>query len=300
LCDKDPATGNAITTNAIPKAGASFTTLCTLLESGPWTTNFGQIDLIDFIGTDANEHTIFAPTDAAFAEIQGVVDAVLALQTSNPVQFDNIVSNWLQLHVLPDTFLAGDFICDDTYDTLNLSGNARNLQMQKTKCRGQANTFTQIGGGNVGSTDQPTVGLPAGIFNVDNFNNIDNFPTTTVDGTISSNVIGCNGVIHVVDSVLRPGGLISPYNEYYSYYGAKGGNYGAKGGNYGAKGYGTKAYGKGKAGKGDKTAKYELVFNRLLEENTPADTDPETDRENRRARLEALLVDANGNIDSLN
>ena len=292
MCDKSD-TGDVIS-DPITKTDATFVTLCRLLESGPWiTSNFGTINLLDFIGTGVNKHTIFAPTDTAFAEIQGVVDAVLALQTSDSVQFNNIVSNWLQLHILPDTFLAGDFICDDTYDTLNLSGNARTVQKQKTKCRGQANTFAQIGGGNVGITDQPTVGQPAGIFEVVNFDNTDNFATTTVGGSISSNVIGCNGVIHVVDSVLRPGGLISPYYDYYSYYGAKG---------YGTKGYGTKSYGTGKAGKGDKTAKYQQFFNRLLEENTPADTDPETDRGNRRARLEALLVDigGNGNIDPLN
>ena len=293
MCDKD-ADGTAIT-NIVTKTGATFETFCALLESGPWTLSTGEVlDLIDFIGEGVNEHTIFAPTDAAFAEIQSLVDAALDLETTNPSAFDNIVPYWLQLHILPDTYLASDFTCDDTYDTLNLSGRATGSQKQKTKCRGQASTFTQIGGGNVGSTDQPTVGQPADIFPTAYFDNANSnvfTTTTTSDGTsISSNVIACNGVIHVVDSVLLPS-EISTYCGYYGYYGAKGAYYGTKG---------TKGYGKGKAGKGDKAAGNRQFFGRLLEENKPADTDPEADRENRRARLEALLVDANGNIEPLN
>lgn len=140
LCDKD-ADGTAIT-NIVTKTGATFETFCALLESGPWTLSTGEVlDLIDFIGEGVNEHTIFAPTDAAFAEIQSLVDAALDLETTNPSAFDNIVPYWLQLHILPDTYLASDFTCDDTYDTLNLSGRATGSQKQKNKMQRPSQYF---------------------------------------------------------------------------------------------------------------------------------------------------------------
>jgi uncharacterized surface protein with fasciclin (FAS1) repeats len=290
LCDKN-ADGNAVD-NIITK-GTTFTTLCTLLESGPWTLADGStVDILDYIASDINAHTIFAPTDAAFAKIQGVVDGVLELEDTNSVAFNNIVANWLQLHILPDTYLLSDFNCDETYSTLNLADNVRGAQKQKTKCRGQANYFAQIGGGNVGTADQPTVGLPSGVFPTENFGNAEGntFVTVTTDGdSISSNVIGCNGVIHVVDSVLQPGGMNTYYGYYeYYYYGYE--YYGTKGAKTGKK---------GKYGKGDKAAKYEAMFNRLLKENQSEESREEV-RENRRARLESLIIDANGNTEPQN
>lgn len=274
----------------------SFSTLCTLAGSGPFTTDDGRvIDLAAVLTATPSvvPHTIFAPTDSAFDKIPELVDLVNELIAGTPTdderqRYDNIVANWLSLHVLGDYYLSSDFTCDETINTVNLATTVVGNQKQKTKCRGQANTFAQIGGGNVGTSDQPTVGSPAGIFDVDSFddNPAQLTSVTTTSGGISSDIVACNGVIHVVDNVLLPG-YTSYYGPYYGYYGSKG----AKGYNY---------YGKGKAGKGDKTAKYASFYgNRLLSE-AKAESNREADRENRLARLETLLIDSNGNTEQLN
>lgn len=280
--------------------GDSFSTLCTLAGSGPFTTVDGRtIDLAAVLTASDGvvPHTIFAPTDSAFDKVPELVNLVNELIAGTPTtaeqqRYDNIVANWLQLHVLGDYFLSSDFTCDDTINTVNLATTVIGNQKQKTKCRGQANTFAQIGGGNVGTIDQPTVGSPAGIFDADSF--IDDpaslTSVTTTDGGISSDIVGCNGVIHVVDNVLLPG-YTSYYGPYYGYYGSKG-----------TKGYNYNYYGKskGKVGKGDKTAKYASFYGERLLSEAKAENNREADRENRKARLETLLIDANGNTEALN
>jgi len=315
LCGKQ-ADGTALA-NPITKTGATFNTLCSLLDSGPWSTPSGTVNLVDFLGNGVNNHTIFAPDDAAFAKIQNVVNGVLALQSIDPTQFNSIVLNWLSLHILPDTYLTSDLTCDKTYITVDLSRTLRFPQKQKTKCRGQANFFAQIGGGNVGESDQPTVGLPGNVFPLTNFQNSagNTYQIATNQGSTgySSNVISCNGVIHVVDAVLQPGNP-DPYYGYY-YYGGKGAK-GAKGGYYafGSRGgYGSKGgyyvyrpyYGRRlgsfeldvlNAGKASKAARQgHGFFRQLLQETTGSSDNRKTSQENRRARLEALLIDANGN-----
>jgi len=235
--------------------GDTFTILCNLATSGPFTTVDGRtIDLAAVLTASDGvvPHTIFAPTNSAFDKVPELVILVIALidgtvTNAERLRYDNIVANWLQLHVLGDYYLSSDFTCDETISTVNLANTVIGNQKQKTKCRGQANTFAQIGGGNVDTIDQPTVGVPAGIFDADSF--IDDpaslTSVTTTDGGISSNIVGCNGVIHVVDNVLLPG-------SYGSYYGSKG-----------TKGYNSYNYydtSKGKAGKGDKTAKYASFY----------------------------------------
>lgn len=114
----------------------------------------------------------------------------------------------------------------------------------------------------------------------------------------SSDLITCNGVVHIVDIPLRPGRQID-------YYGGKGGK--------GYNGYNGFYYGTKKAKYGytlpAQTSGSSLVSffgdGRMLEEGKTSDkpkaeTDRNADRENRRARLESLLVDANGNIESVN
>lgn len=280
----------------------TFDTLCALAISGPFTTVDGRTIDLAAVLTESDSvvpHTIFAPTDSAFAKVPELVILVNALidgtvTNAERLRYDNIVANWLQLHVLGDYYLSSDFICDETISTVNLATTVIGNQKQKTKCRGQANTFAQIGGGNVGTIDQPTVGLPAGIFDANSF--IDDpaslTSVTTTDGGISSNIVGCNGVIHVVDNVLLPGST-SYYGEYYgSYYGSKG-TKGYNSYNY----YGTS---KGKAGKGDKTAKYASFYGERFLSEAKAESNREADRENRKARLETLLIDANGNTEALN
>ncbi len=203
--------------------GTTFTTLCSLLALGALNVDGNTVDLRDYLETSSNEHTIFAPTDAAFAKIQSTVDEILALQSTNPVAFARIIVGWLQLHILPNLWLDTDLECEEVYATINLSTSGVFNQRQKTKCKDQAAYFEQIGVGNIGDDDLPSVGLPADVFTMDQFNTPTTVLKKTVDGTgFSSNIIGCNGVIHVVDFPLLPS------NQHRFYYGY--GNKGTKGG----------------------------------------------------------------------
>merc|ERR1719162_1092141 len=256
LCDVDAA-GVAVS-SPVTKPDVTFETFCTLLRSGPWNTINGVVDIVDFLSDADGSHTLFAPTDDAFDDIAPTVNAVNALAATNPIQFGTIVSNWLQLHILPDTYLTSDFTCDQTYFALNLLAIPANSQRQQTRCRGEAATFAQIGGGNVGQISQPTVGEPSGVFALDGLDSSSAFPqSTTAAGSISSNVIACNGVLNIVNSVMIPGGDTietkggkgsKGYGVYGLYYGAKGGKgyggYGRYGSYYGAKG--AKGYGYGR------------------------------------------------------
>ena len=302
LCGKEED-GTTALASPIATTG-SFTTFCELIDSGPFSlSNGNEVDLVEYLNGSVG-HTVIAPTDAAFDKIAGIVNAVEDLATGSIAEkqaYHDIVANWLQLHILGDTYLTEDFTCDDTTSTINLGGMLGGTQRQKTKCRGQANLFNQIGGGNVGDSDQPTVGGVSGVFTESDFADVVAPENVVTSGdAISTNVIGCNGVIHVVDAVLQPGGrLIPDYYTYgyYQYYGTKG----AKGGR-----------GRGKAGKGNKYQKYLYWYGRKLNEDEmltdgPADfledatdADRETERENRRARLESMLVDGNGNIEPMN
>lgn len=206
-------------------AGTSFSTLCSLLALGELNIDGNTVDLRAYLNS-ANEHTIFAPTNAAFAKIQSTVDEVLALQTTNAVAFNRIIVGWLQLHILPDLWLDTDLDCEEVYQTINLSTSSIFNQRQKTKCKDDAAYFDQIGVGNIGDADLPTVGLPADVFLLSEFNTPATVLKKTVDGTgFSSNVIGCNGVIHVVDTPLLP----SDHGQFrygyggHSYKGSKGG-----------------------------------------------------------------------------
>ena len=202
------------------------------------------VDLRKFLDTSTNEHTIFAPTDAAFAKIQSTVDEVLALQSTNPVAFARIVVGWLQLHILPDTWLDTDFTCEEVYATINLSTSSIFNQRQKTKCKDGAAYFEQIGVGNIGDGDLPTVGFPVDVFTMAQFNTPNTVLKKTVDGvSFSSNIIGCNGVIHVVDTPLLPSNQHRFYHGGHSTKGSKGGY------RYGYGGYGH-SHGKGYRARG--------------------------------------------------
>mmetsp|Transcript_16097 Transcript_16097/g.40358 ORF Transcript_16097/g.40358 Transcript_16097/m.40358 type:complete len:340 (-) Transcript_16097:298-1317(-) len=289
LCGKDSS--DTALASVVTTTGATFATLCTLIDLTPVTTSYGNtIDIKTYLDTDANEHTFFAPTDAAFAKIQDDVDDLVATCNSGTEQLEcgNIVSSWLQLHILPDTFLYEDLDCDETYDTLNIANNAIADQRQKTKCRGDAFTFDQLGAGNVGQSDLPTVGSPTGVFTLTEFATNTFTKVTTDLLTVSANVIGCNGVIHVVDEVLQPG---TPFH----------GSKGSKGSQY----YSGPYYGRGKSGRGYGRYRYRRYrppyfpnYRNLEGEVEEADRD--ANLEDRRALLESLLIDAEGNTESLN
>lgn len=298
LCGED-STGTAVGA-AITSTGATFATLCQLIDLSPVTTSYGNaIDVKTFLDTETNKHTLIAPTDAAFAKIQDDVDDLIATCNSGTEQLEcgNIVSSWLQLHILPDTFLLEDFVCDATIDTLNIANNAIADQRQKTKCRDEAFTFDQIGAGNVGQSDLPTVGVPTGVFTLSEFKSNTFTKVTTDLTTVSSNIIGCNGVIHVVDEVLQPGivplygqkgskGSSSYRGPYYGYNGGYGGKSGRRYGRY-------------------RYRYYHYYHKRKLEgEELEGEEFEEADRdanlEDRRALLESLLIDAEGNTESLN
>ena len=191
------------------------------------------VDLRAYLNGD-NDHTIFAPTDAAFAEIQSTVDDVLELETDDPTAFARIVVGWLQLHILPNFYLDTDLDCEEVYATINLSTSIIFDQRQKTKCRNDAAYFDQIGVGNVGDANLPTVGFPVDVFDLDEFDTPDTVLKKTVNGDgFSSNVIGCNGVIHVVDTPLLP----SDHGHFHFRYGPGRGYKGSKGGHRYRQGY---------------------------------------------------------------
>lgn len=289
LCGK-PANRNAFdnsgfTTTTVTNNGpvttqtsVSFSTLCGYINGA------AGVDIKKYIGEGVNPHTIFAPTDAAFNSIGG------EMLTSD------MVTTILQLHILGDTYLTSDLECDRVYDTLNL-GTFNSTQtmlsssdrQSKTKCRGTAGTIEQLGGGNTQRKTFPTIGDPINVFSLSgNFlasgdvagttkgftSTVASSGTTTLVSYFSSNVIGCNGVIHVVNEVLMPP----------SFSGQISGKSGKSG--------------KAKAAKSGKRRELSDGGNNNNDDEA-AKQDREVSRENRRRRLEALL-EPNGNIEQLN
>ena len=300
-----------------PNTDHEFTQLCSLLSTGEITKSDGTtVNFQEYLSETVDEdkgHTLFAPTDAAFDAIGlEVVDALLDDTSDVDSQIrDDLIARWMELQILPDSYLLDAFSCNQNYFAYNPSNFVQQQQIQKTRCAGTAGTFEQIGGGNVGELEQPTVGAPEAVFGLHLFPNTNNpvtmvaTPDDSATGySASSNLITCNGVVHVVDIPLRPG--VS-----YGYYGSKG----AKGYGYyssyypktpkGFKGYpviGTPAptssaitsfFGPSSRALGEEGAEEQSI------EEPASEADAETNRENRRARLESLLVDANGNFEAM-
>lgn len=165
-------------------------------------------------------HTVFAPTDAAFAKIDGLIDRVNELRL-------------LELHILPQARLTQDLRCGQTYRTINTLQDRRNNQRSKTRCVNAA-VSQQLGPGNTINGLRPTIGEPPNVFRRNEFQSQDDFVLSVNSDeqdandqeTFSQNVVSCNGVIHVVDEVLLPGnvndfslaGVPVPYNPYNSVY----------------------------------------------------------------------------------
>eukprot|EP00535_Pseudo-nitzschia_heimii_P000537 CAMPEP_0197174816 /NCGR_PEP_ID=MMETSP1423-20130617/1199_1 /TAXON_ID=476441 /ORGANISM="Pseudo-nitzschia heimii, Strain UNC1101" /LENGTH=365 /DNA_ID=CAMNT_0042623805 /DNA_START=27 /DNA_END=1124 /DNA_ORIENTATION=- len=320
--------GNVLTTYELlcsdtlsPNSPHTFVHLCSLLSTGVITKSDGtEVNFETILSATTDEekgHTLFAPTDAAFEAIGlDVVEALLDADSTVDAQIRNdLIARWMELHVLSANYLLEDFTCNGNLLAYNPSDTAAQQQVQKTRCAGPAGTFEQIGGGNVGELDQPTVGSPAGVFNQEFFPNTNN-PVTMVltpdadDSSkfgASSNLITCNGVVQIVDIPLRPGSTIRDGKGTKGYYGAKGYGY------YGAKGYGYYGgyYGKSKGYKGlynpgitatsffgGRALGEEGVEEGSMEEPASG-TERQADRANRRARLESLLVDANGQVEPM-
>jgi len=212
----DTNTGNSKDIDS--RIGDPFRRLCDLIDRYP--------NVLALMQTGQSPHTIFAPTDAAFAKIDGLLG-----------RLDE--QNLLELHILPQARLTRDLRCGQTYRTINTQQDRRNRQRSKSRCISAFRT-QQLGPGNVRNGLKPTIGVPTNIFNAKEFEN-QNFFTLSFNpsnndnskDTFSQDVISCNGVIHVVDEILLPGN-----NRFGSgYYGSK-----SNGGYYGSKGYSNGVY----------------------------------------------------------
>jgi len=197
------------------RVGHPFRQLCDVIDR--WD------NVKALMATGNSPHTIFAPTDAAFNKVAGLIDRVDQLRL-------------LELHILPQGRLTRDLRCGQTYRTINTQQDRRNNQRSKTRCI-NARRSQQLGPGNIVNGLKPTIGSPSGVFRVDEFSSQDFFnlnvntqESGTDRETFSEDVISCNGVIHVVDEILLPGGnnaFATPYNGSPltpgSYYGIPGG-----------------------------------------------------------------------------
>eukprot|EP00536_Pseudo-nitzschia_multiseries_P017081 jgi/Psemu1/292837/fgenesh1_pg.1370_\ len=179
-------------TGDIPsRIGDPFRRFCDLIDKYP--------NVYSLMATGNSPHTVFAPTDAAFAKIDGLLSRLDEQRV-------------LELHILPQARLTNDLRCGQTYRTLNTQQDRRSNQRSKTRCINAARA-QQIGPGNTRNGLSPTIGVPDNIFNAQQYEyqtefvlNFDSASSSdTTKYTFSQDVIACNGVIHVVDEVLIPG-----------------------------------------------------------------------------------------------
>lgn len=256
------------------RIGHPFRRLCDIIDLNP--------NVQALMASGNSPHTIFAPTDAAFSKVEGLINRVNTQRL-------------LELHILPQARLSRDLRCGQTYRTINTNQSRRDNQRSKTRCISAARS-QQLGPGNVVNGLKPTIGVPEDIFRVEEFESQNGFVISVNQQesddssdreTFSQDVISCNGVIHVVDEVLLPGNVnafrthgvathgVPTYQGshahahptiadigslgYYGGYngGYNGGRYGPSyyGGRYGT-GYGNHFHGRGhKGGKGGKGGK---------------------------------------------
>jgi len=175
------------------RVGHSFARFCDLIDR--WTA----VQNLMFRGQ--SPHTVFAPTDAAFSKVDGLLTRVNELRL-------------LELHILPQARLTQDLRCGQTYRTINTLQDRRNNQRSKTRCV-NAGTSQQLGPGNTINGLRPTIGQPPNMFKTAEFTSQDEFVVNVNDNqndandkeTFSQNVMACNGIIHVVDEILLPGNI---------------------------------------------------------------------------------------------
>jgi len=192
LCAGTKADGTSGSSDDVgSRIGHPFNKFCNLIDRYP--------NVQALMATGNSPHTIFAPTDAAFAKVDGLLNRVDEQRL-------------LELHILPQARLTRDLRCGQTYRTINTQQDRRNNQRSKTRCV-SADRSQQIGPGNTVNGLKPTIGQPPNIFTRKEFEGQTFFDLIFNDGassdeqeTFSQDVISCNGVIHVVDEILLPGG----------------------------------------------------------------------------------------------
>lgn len=236
--DDQQGVGNIDSRNQDP-----FRRFCDLIDRFP--------NVFDLMAKGNAPHTVFAPTDAAFSKIDGLLG-----------RLDD--QRVLELHILGQARLTQDLKCGQTYRTLNTQQDRRSRQRSKTRCI-SAGRSQQIGPGNSKNGLNPVIGQPNNLFNAEQFESQErfvlNFNNDNDDNnkrTFSQDVISCNGVIHVVNEVLLPGPQ-GFSNSGRSYYGG-GGGYGSKASNYpsyyGSKGSSGRYYGGSGKGIGNGNSYY--------------------------------------------
>lgn len=221
------------------RVGHPFRTLCDIIDNNP--------NVLALMNSGNSPHTIFAPTDAAFAKVSGLISRVDEQRL-------------LELHILPQARLTRDLRCGQTYRTINTRQSRKDNQRSKTRCINAARS-QQLGPGNIVNGLKPTIGIPDNIFRVDEFQAQRNFVVNVNQNendndadreTFSQDVISCNGVIHVVDEVLLPGNAnaFRTHGEYShglpNYYGGHSHSHGQMGdGSYYYGGYYNRGHGHG-------------------------------------------------------
>jgi hypothetical protein len=236
--------------NGDPTIVATFTQFCALIDS----TGFESFKTL--LTSTTQFSTVFAPIDSAFTPPLPILTEEL--------------KRLIELHIVGDPLTLDSLICDETISTINFLGDGP--QLQKTKCITGGQPF-QIGGGNKGKENWPQIGSTSAtrVFPSTEFTDpITPFNTDAVDPTLlftGSNVVSCNGIIQVVDKLLRPA---------------------------------TESRSRSKSGKSMKGSKGSDDFHRELETDNDNDNKRSSDSlQRRKRRLEALL-EPNGNIEQLN
>ena len=129
LCDQtlDVSTNTPYAlSKTVSKKSSTYTTLCALIGSSPPIATYLQ---------SSARHTIFAPTDAAFAK-----DPMLAQFLLNPEATNSstaligaMVQSLMEVHILEGTYLLEHLVCDAVYENLNLYSMEASQQFSKTK-----------------------------------------------------------------------------------------------------------------------------------------------------------------------
>ena len=205
LCDHTSKIGLSVMVEEAP----TFFVFCLILN------NPVNADILQFVATGRNLHTLFAPTDEAFFSIPGFA-VTAADNDGNPTAIN--LSNQRQrgilgAHILPSfARVLLNLRCDGFYRTYfdyfpEAAGNGSysSRQSTKTKCL-NGGTTAQIGRGNP-SYRLPVIGSPSNVFEGPLFLRLQP-PSYTFsyssEGDLSRDVVVCNGVLQVIDNVILP------------------------------------------------------------------------------------------------
>jgi len=249
-------------------AGPTQTIYENLCGAGaPATTFIEFCNIINSVGFDTylaylnnpGRITVFAPIDGAFTP-------PLPTTTEERKQL-------IELHIVGEALTLDDLICDEVISTISFLSDP-DPQLQKTRCLTGGQPY-QIGGGNKGRENWPQIGTSTALVFPSTAFTDPITPFNTNDAGVTfltgSNIVSCNGIIQVVDKLLRP-----------------------------VEDSGSKSGKSDKGGKGSKSSSDD--FRRELETDYDNDSDNKRSSDSlqrRKRRLEALL-EPNGNIEQLN